>query len=293
MHDQVHIVLAADANYRNGLEVTRRSMRASCATPARLVFHVFTEEDLASLDVACFAGWNNGSKMTYLRLFLPQLLDCARVIYSDVDTVWTRDVCELWDATAAGPAAACALAWVPDFDSTAQGRTNYGCAGVMMLNLARLRTVDLIGRARAYVAAHGTPRFVDQGLLNILLGDEAHLLPGEWNVMGDWRRLPPPGTPCVYHVTGIGLHFRDTPIAWPPQDVLWFRAAEDLGVCPRGRPWRRAWAFPAIRALAALWPLRGAFAAVLRGTLRERVLRHLYFARLVAARIPSFAAGRV
>lgn len=281
MSDRVHIVLAADANYRNGLEVTRRSIIAACPTPERLVFHVFTDADLAKLDVSLFGGWNNGSKMNYLRLFLPRILDLDRVVYSDVDTVWMRDVCELWDATAIS-ASERSICWVPDFESTAAGRPNYGCDGVMVMNLARLRAFDLIGKARNWVSVHGTPAFVDQDILNTLLGDDVQLLPNEWNVMGNWRRLPPIGTPCVFHITGIGLHFRDTPIAWPPQDVLWFRAAERFGVCPSERPWRRRWAFPVIALLAALWPFRGIFVTVLRGRLREKVMRHLYFARVVA-----------
>jgi len=73
MNDKVHIILASDANYLPGLEVTQASILRSCRTPERIAWHVFGEKDLETLDVSAFAAWNCGSKMTCLRLFLPEL----------------------------------------------------------------------------------------------------------------------------------------------------------------------------------------------------------------------------
>jgi len=115
---KIHVVLASDANYLPGLEVTKASILRSCSAPERIVWHIFDETDLAKLDVDEFPVWNT-SKMTWLRLFLPELLpEVDRVVYSDVDTVWMRDVCELWDATAGNREGSPSIYWVRDFEVT-------------------------------------------------------------------------------------------------------------------------------------------------------------------------------
>lgn len=272
MSDQIHIVLASDENYRPGLEVTRASILRSCTAPERLVWHVYGAGDLAGLDVSAFGAWNCGSKMTYLRLFLPELLaDVDRVVYSDVDTIWNRDVCELWDGVARGGGEPPAICWVRDFRSIAT-HDKYGCAGVCVMNLKKLRAFRLSEKARAYVEEHGTPPYVDQDILNALLKDDCALLPSVWNAMGDCSNLPKAGEKCVYHVTGVGRHFHDkAPPTYPPQYLYWWRVRK--GVRGARAPFR-------YRALAAAWPLHG-LAALLPLALRERAVRQWFFARVL------------
>lgn len=275
----IHVVLAADANYRPGLEVTRASLVRSCSRPARLVFHVFDESALAGLGgLEDFARYNT-SRMPYLRLFLPDLLPSVDwVVYSDVDTIWARDVCalaRLFDATAA-------VQWVRDFESTVRDArswmrktglafdaSRYGCSGVCLMNLEKLRRMRIGARALSLVRRFGTPPYADQDLLNLFCNRDCALLPDCWDVL---RGLPDWRTPAVYHLTGVGRHFHDAaaPVA-PPQYRLWWNVAHGTASVPR-----RA------RLLAALWPLRG-LARLLPAGLRDRVLRQVFFAKVLAS----------
>ena len=276
--EKVHVVLAADANYEPGLRVTRESLLKSCARPERLALHVFGDNDLAGCDVSVFDAWNCGSRMTYLRLFLPSLLPTLDyAIYSDVDVVWDRDVCELWDEfVRKGDGRLAAIQWVRDLPSVST-HVKYGCAGVCVLNLRKLRETDLAAKAVAYVKAHGTPPFADQGVLNELLKDDCALLPTHWDVLGNWADLPCPGERCVYHLTGVGRHFHDAaPPTYPPQYQLWWNVAHGR----RDVAWRS-------RVLAAFWPLRF-LARLLPAAVCERVVRQWFFARVLAER---FAGG--
>ena len=113
MADKVHIALVANDRYRPGLECTKTSMIRACATPERLVFHEFGDKNMAPfLDRVELRDFN-GSKLPYLRLFLPELLpECDWVIYSDVDTLWFKDPCGLWNERDDSVS----ICWVKDLD---------------------------------------------------------------------------------------------------------------------------------------------------------------------------------
>jgi lipopolysaccharide biosynthesis glycosyltransferase len=98
--------------------------------------------------------------MAFLRLYLGELLpDVDWVVYSDVDTLWYRDVAELWNLRDETKM----LQWVQDIPSTRieasawQRRINpdfefrnYGCSGVMLMNLKQMRSTKLLDRAVAF-----------------------------------------------------------------------------------------------------------------------------------------------
>jgi len=242
MFRKIHIVLASDANYWPGLEVTKATMIASCSDPARLEFHIFDEVSLEKCAVADMPKWN-GSHMPYLRLWLPALLpEVDRVIYSDVDTIWNRDVCELWTKTGLGSLEGLGvkpskppLSWVRDMQSmreeakdwiekVAEGEgfefdwTRYGCSGICVMNLKKMREMNFTQRVLDLYAKYGVPKFPDQDVLNVIFNRESEMLPSVWGTMGDWRQLPKPGEKCVYHLTGAGRHLHDqTPPTYPPQ----------------------------------------------------------------------------
>lgn len=277
--ETIHVVLAADANYAPGLEVTQRSLRRSCSRPGRIVWHVFDETALDGLvGLEAFVRYNT-SRMPYLRLFLPELLpDVDWVVYSDVDVIWNRDVCELaglFDASVA-------IQWVRDFESTVRDvrpwirktgiafdETRYGCSGICLMNLKKMRATRLGARATDLVRRFGTPPYADQDLLNVLFNRDCGLLPEHWDVLcglRDWR------TPAVYHLTGVGRHFRDAvPPVYPPQYQLWWNVAHGTASVH----WRS-------RLLAALWPLR-AVACLLPPDVRTRVMRQGFFAKVLAS----------
>ena len=96
MDGRIHIVMAADGAYLKGLEVAKATMIASCSDPSRLVFHLFGENEEMGRRIRSEFGMYKGSPMTFLRLYLAELLpDVDWVVYSDVDTLWRRDVLEL------------------------------------------------------------------------------------------------------------------------------------------------------------------------------------------------------
>lgn len=277
--EAIHVVLAADANYAPGLEVTQRSLRRSCSRPGRIVWHVFDETALDGLvGLETFVRYNT-SRMPYLRLFLPELLpDVDWVVYSDVDVIWNRDVCELaglFDASVA-------IQWVRDFESTVRDvrpwirktgiafdETRYGCSGICLMNLKKMRATRLGARATDLVRRFGTPPYADQDLLNVLFNRDCGLLPEHWDVLcglRDWR------TPAVYHLTGVGRHFHDAvPPVYPPQYQLWWNVAHGTASVH----WRS-------RLLAVLWPLR-AVARLLPPDVRARVMRQGFFAKVLAS----------
>ena len=196
----IHVVLAADANYAPGLKVTRESLQRSCSRPGRIVWHVFDETALDGLAGLEAFGRYNTSRMPYLRLFLPEILpDVDWVVYSDVDVIWNRDVCELaglFDASVA-------IQWVRDFASTVRevrpwlrkagadvDETRYACSGVCLMNLKKMRATRLGARATDLVRRFGTPPYADQDLLNALYSRDCGLLPDHWDVLRglrDWR----------------------------------------------------------------------------------------------------------
>jgi len=321
MNDKVHIVLASDANYVPGLEVTRATMLAACSEPSRLVLHVFDEASLSDLQTSQAAKlqnlplWN-GSLMPYLRLFLPQLLpEVDRVVYSDVDTIWNRDVCELWGSvvregengevvrsSSSRPLASSAsIAWIRDMASmreesdewiseVAAGEgiafdwTRYACSGICVMNLKKMRETNFTERVLGLYARYGVPKFPDQDVLNVLLNRDSELLPPVWGAMGDPSNLPPVDEPCVYHLTGVGRHFHDaTPPTYPPQYQLWWRVREKVrrGENGEGGISDSSFLIPnSYRLLATFWPLHG-LANLLPLRLRERIVRQWFFAKVL------------
>jgi len=306
--DKVHIVLASDANYMPGLEVTRTSILRSCFAPERLAWHVFDETALDGLDDLDVFDRYNTSKMPYLRLFLPELLpEVDYVVYSDVDTIWNRDVCELWDETIGKreDKRGCeepSIYWVRDLlsmrhnaagwidrvsfgEGNAFDWTRYACSGVCVMNLKKMREERMTERAVRLVREFGTPSYADQDVLNVLFNHDSVLLPSVWNAMGDCSNLPKAGERCVYHLTGVGRHFHDkTPPTYPPQYALWWRVynaeKQRNGVARYGAPLFLRFSVLKYRLLAALWPLHP-LANLLPLRLRERIVRQWFFAKVL------------
>ena len=245
--DKVHIALVANDRYRPGLECTKASMLQACATPERLVFHEFGDKDMAPfLDRVELRDFN-GSKLPYLRLFLPELLpECDWVIYSDVDTLWFKDPCELWNERDDSVS----VCWVKDLDVCSMDFnrwikslqppvtnhqspiSNYACSGVALINLKKWRETNFTNRAVQFLKTYGCPPYPDQDLMNVLLADDAKLISADWDTMIPtyFRR------PCVYHVTGIGRCFLETDHydGSVPQYIFWFNYGRQtvLGLPP-------------------------------------------------------------
>ena len=233
--DKVHIALVANDRYRPGLECTKHSMLACCGDPDRLVFHEFGDKDMARFVDRVELREFHGSKLPYLRLFLPELLpECDWVLYSDVDTIWEKDPCELWDSRDDSvsvywvkdlPIGSMDFArWIKTLQPPVANQqsliSNYACSGVALINLKKWRETDFTNRAVQFLKTYGCPPFPDQDLMNILLADDSKLVSLDWDTM-----IPPYfRRPCVYHITGIGLRWtgEDHYDGNIPHYIFWF-----------------------------------------------------------------------
>jgi lipopolysaccharide biosynthesis glycosyltransferase len=245
--DKIHIVMAADEAYRKGLEVAKKSMIDSCSDPERLVFHLFGDDPSLSARIRSEFGTYKGSPMAFLRLYLGELLpDVDWVVYSDVDTLWYRDVIELWSLRDDSKT----IQWVKDLDGTIAEFTawcrsknvpmtnidpsRYACSGICLVNLSRWREQNVLSKCIEFVNTYGFPKYADQDILNAIIGEEASLLPGWWDVL-----IPSPeNTPrCVLHLTGVGRCFNISYQGRVVQYKYWEHVA-------KGASFSRPWALP-------------------------------------------------
>lgn len=245
--DKLHIVMAADEPYMKGLEVAKASMIASCSNPARLEFHIFGENPSLDARIRNEFGTYKGSSMAFLRLYLGELLpNVDWIVYSDVDTLWYRDVLELsklFDS-------AKTIQWVRDLPGTAFEFTqwcnahgvpsrdfrpeNYCCSGICIINLTLWRERNVLRRCHEFIAKYGCPKYADQDILNAVLANEAGMLPDWWDVL-----IPSPkNTPrCVMHLTGVGRCF-ERPYGGK---VVQYRYWEHVA---RNKPFTSTWTLP-------------------------------------------------
>jgi len=143
------------------------------------------------------------------RLSLPEMLPgLSRLIYLDVDVVVQADLGELFDTPLLGqPLGAvrdrvvAELALRTDGDNADQPSMlsylreivglnsretilDYRQAGVLLMDLNRLRALDFTASARMVVERHGTAlRYADQCVINIVLRDRMAVLDPRWNVI--------------------------------------------------------------------------------------------------------------
>ena len=284
----VHVALASNRRYLPGLRATVVSMIRAASEPERLRFHVFsdglTEEDQIGLrQLAARFGYcvpldfrvpdmkpleaafraYNGSYTTFLRLYFPEFLcDLDWVLWTDVDVLWFRDPLKFWaerDETVS-------VVWSPDIPSTRKAArkqfvkwrpggdmSRYACAGVMLMNLRKMRETGFVQKCAAFVARWGSPIFADQDVLNEICHDDAKLADARWDLLYPIDDI---GDGVVIHFNGIGPKFNDATFSGlSPLYEIWFRyvSAVVLGqgttqVCGG---WTRAY----FAALALVYPL--------------------------------------
>lgn len=173
----IHVALASDENYFEGLLTTVWSIVRNCSRPADLRFHILdggiydskwqvlvdrvatsgchisrlsaNQESVFST----FASYHGAGKMTYARLLLPDLLpNINQIIYTDVDILWLTDIAELWDSL--DPTAVVhvipSLGAAPRAEQEWYQQHGYDfnhdlpfCAGMMVFNLTKFRAEKL------------------------------------------------------------------------------------------------------------------------------------------------------
>lgn len=252
----ISVSCASDHHYFCGLLVTLHSLCAHARAGVTLRLHVLdtglTEEDhtllknveqqfsnktvevyfhsVSTEQFTQMPAWRGGYT-AYARLILQDLLiDEDFTIYTDVDTLWLRDIAELWDARDEH-----AIQAVPDgsgwqiFSSggfkvskfAEHGVTiepqNYFCSGLFLMNLRRLRELHFTDLWQTLLKNHPEMlEFPDQDIYNLLLPvPETRLLDplwGEFAVAYGLRDLTLPrvihyanAAPWTHKVSAIGM----------------------------------------------------------------------------------------
>lgn len=310
----VHIALAANHRYVEGLRATLASMINACSQKERLRFHVFsdglTEEDKSGLvalaerfgyvdpidfrepdmkPIADRFSAYYGTHTAYIRLFFPETMpELEWVLWSDVDTLWFKDPIALWEERDSSAS----VVWVEDLPSTRRfvsewhsiadplfDNKRYCCSGVMLMNLARLRAKNFVKQGMSLVSRYGTPPFADQGLFNALCGDDSKVVDGTWDLLRPTRHV---NGGVVLHFNGLGKMFSDPGYSgWRPLYEIWFRYREQVVV---GASDAQVWPVGKrilMRMLGCLYPVWWmSYLIPMRFWYRDNIRRTLFFAWL-------------
>lgn len=291
--DAIHVAMASNRRYLPGLRATLASMARAASDPQRLSFHIFSdgleqEDKDALVELARKFGYRqdidfrdpdmsrltsafkayNGSRTTFLRLFFPEFLpELEWVLWTDVDVLWFRDPAKLWDERDD----AVSVVWSPDIPSSRKAARKqarkwrddfdmdeYACAGVMLMNLRRMRDRDFVDKSVEFVEKWGSPVFADQDVLNELCYRDSKMVDARWDLLYPVSSI---GDGVVVHFNGIGPKFNDSAYTgMSPLHEIWFRFVRQVvegraneQVCPA---WKRA----VFAAICFFYPLRRAIA---------------------------------
>lgn len=233
--ERIELALAANGGaYSDALILTAASMARFASRDVALRFHVLdggldfdklvskvgglhphVEFDRIAVDEGRFSAFKefHGSKMTYARLLLPDLLHSVdHVIYCDVDFLWMADVADLWRMRSDSvpllgvcdgyePTARFEGKWIIghghgyDFE-------RYVCAGLCLLNLRLLRDEGFTRTALKFLKDNPSAPLNDQTALNVLLFNRIRLVDSRWQRFP--RMLDPADfeLPIVLHYAG-------------------------------------------------------------------------------------------
>jgi len=237
----IHLALASDNNYFEGLLTTTWSVARNCSRANELAFHVldggiseqhwtFLTDRLSPFGCrvnriaindaqtfATFQTYHGNSRMTYARLLLPDLLpDVHQIIYSDVDILWAVDIAELWDSLNPNAILHCTpskhspqaeIEWCARFGFDFEHSTRF-CAGMVVFNLDKFRAEGLHRKMLAALdACGGKAPCNDETVLNALVfgRKDRGFLSSRWQHMSGGQKQPLEATGCVIH------YLMDTP----------------------------------------------------------------------------------
>jgi len=124
---------------------------------------------------------------TYFRLLLPVLLpkDVNKVIFIDADTILMNGLDELWNTPLDGKALAAVPVHCLSCSDHGYQFGSYFNAGIMLVNLDRWRSSDLLNRGRTFAKEYPEKlRHWDKDVLN-------HVFTDDWVAVGDrWNACP-------------------------------------------------------------------------------------------------------
>lgn len=224
--DTIHVACVADQRFYEGARVSLISL-VSCATgtfdyclhlfsndmsddsvsiidsacrsialrkgiSVTLVYHKVREEDISILPI------RRGSRMTYLRLMIPELLSqLDEITYIDTDTLFLAGIEDFQSNLNKNGSL---LAGARDYYATLENechwmaelspeerKSPYINAGICRMNLAAMREMQLLAKALELLKDHHAPRYVDQSLLNFLCRGKIEVFDNKYNFVVDMR----------------------------------------------------------------------------------------------------------
>lgn len=159
----------------------------------RVSFVEVADEAVAGFPIVGFTR-----KATWYRVFLPELVpEADRVLYFDADLVVLDDLSRLWD-TELGDHLLAAVTNLHQWDHAGRPEAiglpegvEYFNAGVMVLDLARMRAEGTSAELREFIRANAKRlEWRDQDALNLVLGERRLALHPRWNVMSSVLLYP-------------------------------------------------------------------------------------------------------
>jgi lipopolysaccharide biosynthesis glycosyltransferase len=232
--DEISVVAAADDAYALPLAVTIRSAIERLGPGRTLEVNILDGGLSATTKQRLLQSWanprvafkflrppieriadlkteNHLNLVTYLRLFMPELLPQSqeRVIFLDADLLVQKDLGELWDVELGDAPIAAVNDYFTPYLNTREtigrasncdripekalpvanyrelglkGSAGYFNAGVMLVNLAKWREIEVLRQAVELVKTHWEHvRYCDQYALNILFSEKWKSLDPRWN----------------------------------------------------------------------------------------------------------------
>jgi lipopolysaccharide biosynthesis glycosyltransferase len=165
-----------------GVSDARKRLVESVAPQARFVWAQVSDDDVPQ-----YAERGHFNRTTLFRLALDRLapLDCRRVLYLDTDTILLRDIRSLFNSDLDASLVGAVVDSFVDSDAFRErwklpaSPLPYFNAGVLLIDLERVRAECGLRRATDFIVAHGVDLpFNDQDALN-------------WAFWGQWRPLSP------------------------------------------------------------------------------------------------------
>lgn len=256
------IVLAADNNYAVPLGITISSILANSKNPVGVELVVldnkisdFRKKQISKIvndygaamsfyDVSTFLDnyklpeIRHLKKATYSRLFIPQILDCKKILYLDTDIIIKTDLLDLWRIDISNYLFAAAPE--PEKDKILAEKndarlSNYFNAGVMLINIPLWRENKITEKAIDFINSYPEKiEYADQDALNYVCHGKWFQLDNKFNYEITYNEPSNPKEAALIHYIGSTKpwHYRY------PNNYREYRKYANLS------PWKDEWKEP-------------------------------------------------
>lgn len=161
------------------------------------------------------------TKGTYYRLFISDYIgQSGKLIYLDYDVYVNLDINELWETELEDRSIGVVIDGIALMKNPSNKIINYFStrnidirqyfnAGVMLINLEKWNSAEIVKQAKLFYEKHPYCRFVDQDFLNNYFRGKVKFLPEKFNIMDIYSH----NTEEITEMNGI-FHFCGLPKPW-------------------------------------------------------------------------------